>query len=202
MMVVVNRPPDLGMRERKKQERRLAIIDAAQTLVAERGLDDVAVEDIAARADISVRTFFNYFDSKVDAVLGLPEEPLDLAAVAAFVAGDGDVLADLLVFLDVTLQRFAADSAHAQRAMALIAAEPQLLQRQFTWMLGHEASLREMFAARLHVDLNDTEPELLIGLAITLFRTSMRAWERGGGSSPNSYLPDSLAGIRRIIETK
>src|ERR1700712_1655453 len=62
-----------GLRERKKLATRLALHQAALQLVAERGLDRVSIDDIAERADVSPRTFFNYFSSKDDAVL--PPDP-------------------------------------------------------------------------------------------------------------------------------
>jgi len=57
-----------GLRERKKRETRLALSRATIGLIVERGWDEVAVEDIAAAANVSERTFRNYFTSKAEAV--------------------------------------------------------------------------------------------------------------------------------------
>ena len=57
-----------GLRERKKQRQREAIVDAAVALFRERGFDRTRVQDILERAGISLGTFYNYFPGK-DAVL-------------------------------------------------------------------------------------------------------------------------------------
>jgi AcrR family transcriptional regulator len=57
-----------GLRERKKQATREALSWAALRLVVERGWDGVLVEDIAAAAGVSPRTFNNYFSSKAEAI--------------------------------------------------------------------------------------------------------------------------------------
>lgn len=59
-----------GLRYRKKLKARLAVERAALELVIERGYDGVTVEDICARAEISKKTFFNYFPSKASAIMG------------------------------------------------------------------------------------------------------------------------------------
>jgi AcrR family transcriptional regulator len=60
-----------GLRERKKIATRKALGIAAMRLAAERGLDNVLVEDIAEAAGVSARTFNNYFASKYEAICAL-----------------------------------------------------------------------------------------------------------------------------------
>ena len=61
----------LGLRERKKLATREAIGGAAFRLAVQRGLENVTVEDIAAAANVSPRTFNNYFSSKPEAISAL-----------------------------------------------------------------------------------------------------------------------------------
>ncbi|MEV4664130.1 TetR family transcriptional regulator [Micromonospora echinofusca] len=57
-----------GLRERKKAATRLALHEAALRLATEHGLDRVTVEAVADAANVSRRTFSNYFSSKEEAI--------------------------------------------------------------------------------------------------------------------------------------
>ena len=65
--------PAPTMRERKQRATRERLLTAAQTLLADRGYDRTTMDDIAAEADVSRATAFNYFPRKEELLLALVE---------------------------------------------------------------------------------------------------------------------------------
>lgn len=74
---VILRPMPVGRRERKKQELRERIVDAAETLIARQGLAKTTVDQIAELTDIAPATFFNHFPAKAQLVDALVERLVD-----------------------------------------------------------------------------------------------------------------------------
>lgn len=195
-------PPDEGLRERKKSARRAALVDAAQDLVRSRGLHGVTVEQICDRAGVSARTFFNYFDSKDDAVLGLARWRID-EQVAAEVAAGGPTgrLSEDLAHLARALVRLAAP--HADRiacAMALSREEPELLVRQAAAMHRHHREVAAIWAARVGGDAHASRVELLTMLTLAATRNAWVRWEeQGRPGDVADAVPQVLSEIRDVL---
>jgi AcrR family transcriptional regulator len=73
--------PALGLRERKKQRTRSTLIDAAVELCDRQGFERTTVDQIAAIADVSPRTFSRYFATKDAIAVALIDDAIDLAAI-------------------------------------------------------------------------------------------------------------------------
>jgi AcrR family transcriptional regulator len=76
-----------GLRERKRERTRRALVDAATALFSERGYEETTIAEIAAAAEIGTRTFFGYFASKEELVF--PEVDARVRAVDAVLAARG-----------------------------------------------------------------------------------------------------------------
>ena len=81
-----------GLRERKKLQTRHAIHEAALQLVDEHGLEATTIDQICSVADVSSRTFFNYFPSKAAALLQLPDATIAPEVREQFLAATGGLV--------------------------------------------------------------------------------------------------------------
>ena len=71
-----------GLRERKKQRTRATLIDVAAKLCVEQGYENTTVDQIAAAADVSARTFSRYFPTKEAVVVAVVADVADGVAAA------------------------------------------------------------------------------------------------------------------------
>lgn len=174
---------DLGRRERKKRETRRALTAAALELALERGPDKVTVEEIADAADVSVRTFFNYFAAKEEAMVGADPQLCD--ALRAAVVGRPAGERPLEVIRSVLLPR-ASDVETAVawmlRRAQLVRDHPSLLPRHLSALMKFEAAIAEGIAARRGTTLrDDLYVSVLVAAAFTTFRTAVFRWAATGG---------------------
>ncbi|MET0482309.1 MAG: helix-turn-helix domain-containing protein [Aestuariivirgaceae bacterium] len=71
-----------GLRARNKADRRRRILDAATRLFREQGYEATRIEAIAAEADVSVGTIYNYYQNKGDILVAIVSMEVDEVLVA------------------------------------------------------------------------------------------------------------------------
>jgi len=165
-----------GLRERKKQETRIALSWAAVRLVVERGLDNVRVEDIAAEAGVSVRTFSNYFANKAEAIAArhLDRSKLIAAELRARPAGEPlwAAITNAVLAGFAMGQESATPDPQWLEGIRLMMAEPALQGELFKAGAAAEAEFAAAIAERTGADLTkDVYPRLVagaVGAAVTV----------------------------------
>lgn len=118
-----------GLRERKKQQTRIMLSRAAIRLCVQRGWANVTVDDIAAEADVSPRTFRNYFGSKAEAIAASHLDRTLTIAAELRARPDDEPLWDALAAAVLSQYALADDSVGdpaTQAALRLVLAEPEL----------------------------------------------------------------------------
>ncbi len=140
-----------SLRTRKARETRTAIHEAALTRVLDEGLEATTVANIAADAGVSPRTFFNYYATKEDAIVGLDVANIDDQLVADYVESDSgfDTLAeDTANFVREALL-IGTEPGLSSRRRELFVAYPQLVGRRFDQVEALEERVSEYVLARL-----------------------------------------------------
>lgn len=196
----------MGLRDRKKQETRTALAWAAIRLVVERGYDQVLVEHIAAAADVSPRTFNNYFSSKAEALAarqldrflrmadglrGRPAgEPLWEALPAAM--ADQMHLPPELAGHPVTDR--AAWAAGLRAMVAVPAVQAEILRAAAT----AEGAMAAAVAERTGTDpVADVYPKLVAAVALAAFNVVSHHYTESA-ARPAGF-PAELTGALRLI---
>jgi AcrR family transcriptional regulator len=175
-----------SLRERKKHATRSALRRAATRLIAKRGLHEVTVEEIAAEANVSARTFFNYFPSKEDAVIGWDPDRLEELRLALAdrdpSLGAVDALRGVLV---ERLASFDADSDELLERLELLRSDPRLIANQAARWAETERALVEVLAKRRGSDSRrDEYAALVVATEMAASRVAMLAWCERGGREP------------------
>ncbi len=188
-----------SLRERKKQATRRALRRIALDLVAERGFAHVTVDDIAAAADVSARTFFNYFPTKEAALFGASPDRLEaLRQGIVHHAPDDSALEALRAVLvseararAADLSDLGGDPAGWLSRMKSAHSDGQLRTALAAHMAMVERVITEALAERLGSDPDrDPYPALLAAIATGTMRATMGFWANAGGALALDELTD------------
>ena len=186
----------LTLRERNRRDAWLAIHDAAADLALKHGVALTTVEMIAERAGVSRRTFFNYFASKEDAILGVQEPAIPEEALAEFRSDRSASLLERTVQLMAAVMRSTTpEPAILQRRSELVEALPELHRRMRRLALSAEEALEPILREELAAKVDgDEEVQALLMLAGTILRFAYRR-------DPRAVSCDDDSSIRTAITT-
>ena len=172
-------PASGGLRERKKQETRKALSHAALRLVLQRGFENVLVEDIASAANVSPRTFNNYFSSKLEAICSIPMDRAKQIGSALRARPADEPLWDALTA--AVLQHYegadqALDEPQMRRNRELLNS-PALRGETLRISAATQRALAEAIADRTGTDLEqDMLPMILAGAVTAASHVALRRW--------------------------
>jgi len=200
--------PPPGLRERKRAATRRSIQMAVLELVREEGVEPVTVDMVSRRADVSPRTFFNYFASKEDALVGEVPSFVEGAPVDRFVADrDRPVLEGLVDLIDLSLRGSTDDHDLVQTRRRVLRAHPDLFARRVAGMREFEEGLGVAVARRLEADQDaDGGPESRASRAhlvtLVVMAALRHAWVEWADDDDDEHLSDAdRYGVRARLET-
>ncbi|MEU7066155.1 TetR family transcriptional regulator [Streptomyces sp. NPDC046161] len=192
--------PAGGLRERKKQRTRDALLRAALLLFLSQGYDKTTVDEITDVVQVSQRTFFRYFANKEEVAFAVQDlvESHFVAALRARPASEGPLTAmrnAVLVAWD-TVDEAISDVVPVDlymRGYQLIESTPALLAVHLRRSTELEERIARLVADREGLDVDaDPRPRVAVAAFSGVMRVTGRLWGQGQDTS--------VAAIRRMTE--
>ncbi|MGN6792208.1 MAG: TetR/AcrR family transcriptional regulator [Streptosporangiaceae bacterium] len=189
-----------GLRERKKAATRRSLGIAAMRLAVQRGLDNVLVDDIAAEAGVSARTFNNYFASKYEAICALAMERSQRMGAELLRRPPAEPLMEAIT--NAVIEGYAGGTQTPDKewidGVRLVIASPAL---QGEYLRTHYSAQRMLAAAiadRTGTDLEtDMFPAVLAGAIAAAIQVAHERWLHA--DPPVALIPlirEALAALR------
>ncbi|HEV8623857.1 MAG TPA: TetR family transcriptional regulator [Acidimicrobiia bacterium] len=191
--------PVEGLRERHRRRTAADLEEAALALFMEKGFDAVTIDDIAASADVSRRTFFRYFASKEDVILSdHPKRLGELQAALNRRPADEPALTALRHAILSLAGSFEEQREHMLRRFRLITDTPALEARSLCLQRNWETGVTAMLAERMGVDpADDLRPGVIAATTMSAMRVATANWLAGGGQGD---LPAIVAAALDLLD--
>ncbi|MFG2037546.1 TetR family transcriptional regulator [Dactylosporangium sp. NPDC048998] len=168
----------MSLAERKRQLVRDELAEAALRLVAYQGFEETTIDQMAAAAGVSRRTFFRYFQSKEDVIIEFLSDlgrqlSAALQARPAHEAPQVAVRQALRVFTD----KFWEHPEKSRRLARVTVETPALLARYLERQVSWRAALTAELARRTGADpARDLRPSIVVAVAFAAFDTALTRW--------------------------
>jgi AcrR family transcriptional regulator len=188
-----------GLRERNRRETLQRIADVAMELFVANGYEATTLDEIAAAAGISRRTFFHYFESKDDLLLAHVEGYADALKAAVLAHGPAatpiDVVEHALMELSTRL-----GSARTIAIVRVIRQSETLRARKQHSYLGREQVLFEALCELWPAKERRERLHLVAMAAMGVARLATEAWLEQGGKRPLArFIQDGFRNLKAEI---
>ncbi|MFI8525844.1 TetR family transcriptional regulator [Promicromonospora sukumoe] len=189
------------LREISRDAVRARITEIALEMFAERGFEQVTVEQIAAEAGMSARTFHRYFPAKEDVVIGDPARGGEFVrGVLADRPQDEPVWDSLRLAFDALVTQAppgGGDDERGKRSMRVLVSAASLRARSLEKHLLWARMLTPLVAARLPDDDAALRAEIIVQSALACFDVALTTWANADdGTTASALLDRSFATLR------
>lgn len=165
--------------------------EAALKLMGSQGFEETTIDQIAAVAGVSRRTFFRYFPSKEDVIIESVDEMGALLPERVRSRPPAEPpLAALRAALDIFVETYAVHGAKALRVVTTTLASPALMARYLERQTHWKADVTVELAARMRVDAEDLRPALAVAVAFAAFDAAVTSWAHSDGAQDLNALAD------------
>ncbi|GAA4817343.1 hypothetical protein GCM10025786_24670 [Nocardioides caeni] len=190
----------INRREAKRLETAHRLQACAVQLTLDHGFDNWTMEDLAAAADVSRRTVFNYFAGKAEVILG-PEIEIDPAHIETFVGGGptGHLFDDLVLMAhEVTAEKTTPDLAITAIREAIIT-EPRLIALVHERFEGAAELLGDAVRQREGADFPEVRIRLMLRLLLTCFDDALDRTAQDTSHTFNEHFDATVADARTAL---
>jgi len=181
---------------KKRSESMIADIAAvALGMFAERGFSSVTIDDIAAQAEISIRTFYRYFSAKEDLLqVMIRQRAAALAVALAARPREESPLRSLRLAVEVAVS--AEDQASVEQWIRVVADAPNALRAVMGGnILEMNATIAEFLASRFGMPSDALVPITLAVAAGAVIQNAQTRWHFAGGD-----LATSISEALQVLE--
>lgn len=186
----------VGLRARKKQRTADRLRRVALEQFASRGFDAVTVDDIVDGADVSKTTFYRYFESKDDVLLGTATDRLELMRSALLARPPDEATLDAVrnAFLAVA-EHYELERDRTLTVGRILRTTPALAARNQEQQTAWEALLRDYFADRGGTRAPELRHCVLAANVVAALRVAMDYWATTDAATG---LPDVVDAALRV----
>jgi AcrR family transcriptional regulator len=182
-----------GLRERKKERTRDAIRDAAHDLFIEHGFAGTTVDDIAAAADVSPRTFFRYFASKEEVLFSRFDEALDLLQDFLESRPAGERVTESLQIAAAEFASLGGTVSADPTTFGIYRSSEALNARYLQSFFRLESMFAEWLGTKLGRPADDVLPRTLAAVVASGARVALDVWAEQPGHDLRDLLQPTLA---------